>query len=127
MSEALSNPLLLLDNSAAMTVIGEGEFQCRRMTFDETRAVLDTFDEKDVRMCFTNSDIVNTVFGYLGIQNKHYSHQSVLHMDVGQEALIFKLYTTRSETQPIVHFEDGWEAKRIQNIYVYMQYLLRIN
>lgn len=122
-----SKPLLLLDNSATMTVMGEGEFQCRRMTFDETRAVLDTFAEEDVRLCFTNSDIVNVIFGYLGIENKQYKHKVVHHISVGQEALIFKLLTTPSETQPIIELDDGWEAKKIQNVYVYMQYMLRTN
>lgn len=121
-----SKPLLLLDNSTVMSVMGEGEFQCHRMTFDETRAVLDTFDEKDVRLCFTNSDIVNIIFGYLGIENKNYQYKAAHHIDVGQEALIFKLITTQSETQPVIAFDDGWEAKKIQNVYVYMQYMIRV-
>lgn len=120
-----SAPLLLLDNSATMTVMGEGEFQCRRMTFDETRAVLDMFEEKDVRLCFTNSDIVNIIFGYLGIEDKHYKYKDAHHIAVGQEALIFKLFTKQSETQPIIDFDNGWEAKRIQNVYVLMQYMIR--
>ncbi len=121
-----SKPLLLLDNSATMTVMGEGEFQCRRMTFEETRAVLDTFAEEDVRLCFNNMAIVNNIFGYLGIEDKHYKHKEAHHIAVGQEALIFKLYTAPSETQPIIDFDDGWEAKKIQNVYVYMQYMIRV-
>lgn len=119
-------PLLLLDNSHVMTVLGEGEFTCHRMSFDETRAVLDMFEEEDVRICFTNSDIQNVIFGYLGIAKKEYKFKDVHHMKVGQEALVFKLHVTPSETQPIIHFEDGWEAKKIQNIYVYCQYLTRV-
>ena len=45
---------------------------------------------------------------------------------VGQEALVFKLHITPSETQPIVQLENGVEAKKIQNIYVYCQYLTRV-
>lgn len=119
-------PLLLLDNSATMTVMGEGEFQCRRMTFEETRAVLETFPEEDVRLCFSNAAIVNNIFGYLGIENKKYKHKEAHHIAVGQEALIFKLYNAPSETQPIIDFDNGWEAKKIQNVYVYMQYLIRV-
>jgi len=119
-------PLLLLDNSHAMTVLGEGEYSCHPMSFDETRAVLDMFDEEDVRICFTNSDIQNVIFGYLGIAKKNYKFKEVHHMKPGQEALVFKLYVTPSETQPIIHFEGGWEAKKIQNIYVYCQYLTRV-
>lgn len=119
-------PLLLLDNSQAMTVLGEGEFTCHRMSFDETRAVLDMFEEEDVRICFTNSDIQNVIFGYLGIHKKNYKFKEMDHMSVGQEALVFKLYVAPSETQPIIHFDDGWEAKKIQNVYVYCQYLTRV-
>ena len=120
------NPLLLLDNSSMMTVIGEGEFTSHRMTFEETRAVLDSFAEEDIRICFHNSDINNIIFPYIGIENKAYKFKEVHHMHVGQEALIFKLYVTPSETQPIVQFDGGIEAKKIQNIYVYCQYLTRV-
>lgn len=120
------NPLLLLDNSSMMTVIGEGEFTSHRMTFDETRAVMETFDENDVRICFSNSDISNIIFPYIGIVSKNYRFKEARHMHVGQEALVFKLYTTPSETQPIITFDNGVEAKKIQNIYVYCQYLTRV-
>ena len=121
-----SLPLLLLDNTSMMTVLGEGEFTCHRMSFDETRAILDMFDEDHVRMCFRNADIQNIIFGYLDIAKKDYKFKEVHHMKVGQEALVFKLYVTPSETQPVIHMEDGWEAKKIQNIYVYCQYLVRV-
>ena len=120
------NPLLLLDNSSMMTVIGEGEFASHRMSFDETRAVLETFDEDDVRICFTNSDIVNIIFPYIGLENKSYRFKEARHMHVGQEALVFKLYVTPSETQPIIQLENGAEAKKIQNIYIYCQYITRV-
>ena len=58
-----SLPLLLLDNTSMMTVLGEGEFTCHRMSFDETRAILDMFTEDQVRMCFRNADIQNIIFG----------------------------------------------------------------
>ena len=37
-----------------------------------------------------------------------------------------KRYVAPSETQPVIHTDDGVEAKKIQNIYVYCQYLSRI-
>lgn len=119
-------PLLLLDNLSASQVMGAGEFQCRRMTFEETRTVLEMFEETDVRLCFRNTDIVNVIFPYLGIENKHYKLKEAHHIAVGQEALVFKLYTEQSETQPIIDFDDGWEAKKIQNVYVYVQYMVRV-
>lgn len=120
-----NNPLLLLDNSSMMTVIGEGQFTSRRMSFEETHAVLETFDDEDVRIGFSNSDITNIIFPYIGLTNKNYRFKEVRHMHVGQEALVFKLYVTPSETQPITHMEDGTEAKKIQNVYVYCQYITR--
>lgn len=120
------NPLLLLDNSSMMTVMGEGEFSCHRMSFDETRAILEMFDEDDVRICFSNSDITNIIFPWLGIINKNYKFKEVHHMYVGQEALVFKLYVTPSETQPIITIDGDVEAKKIQNIYVYCQYMTRV-
>ena len=120
------NPLLLLDNSSMMTVIGEGEFASHRMSFEETRAVLETFDEDDVRICFTNSDIVNIIFPYIGLESKNYRFKEARHMHVGQEALVFKLYVTPSETQPIIQLDNGAEAKKIQNIYIYCQYITRV-
>lgn len=120
------NPLLLLDNSSMMTVIGEGQFTSHRMNFEETRAVLETFREEDVCICFSNSDITNIIFPYIGLNNRNYAFREVHHMQVGQEALVFKLYVTPSETQPITVMEDGTEAKKIQNVYIYCQYLTRV-
>jgi len=46
-------------------------------------------------------------------------------MRVGQGAIVFKLYVTPSETQPVIQADDGVEAKKIQNVYVYCQYVVR--
>jgi hypothetical protein len=119
-------PLLLLDDSSMTGVLGEGDFSCHNMTFEATRAVLDTFGEGEVRKGFVNTHIEHIIFGYLGIEQKNYRFQEVTHMAVGQEALVFKLYVTPSETQPIIRSQDGTEAKKIQNIYVYCQYLTRV-
>ena len=51
----------------------------------------------------------------------------IRNMRPGQDALVFKLYVTRSETQPVIQADDGVEAKKIQNVYVYCQYLSRIS
>lgn len=121
-----SRPLLLLDNSSMTDVLGEGEFSCRNMTFDATRAILEMFEENEVRKGFINTHIENIIFGYLGIAQRNYRFEEVHHMAVGQEALAFKLYVTPSETQPIIESEDGVEAKKIQNVYVYCQYVTRV-
>ena len=116
--------LLLLDNSSMMNAMSEGEFTCRNMTFDETKAILEMFEGEEIFQCFSNAHIEHVIFGYLGIGQRNYAYKSIKHMEVGQEALVFKLYITESETQPII-YEDGIEAKKIENIYVYCQYLTR--
>ena len=121
-----NNPLLLLDNSSMMNVIGDGEFSSHNMTLEETKAVLEAFGEEEIRICFSNSDITNIIFPWLELPNKEYKHKEPKRMHVGQEALVFKLHITPSETQPIVQLENGVEAKKIQNIYVYCQYLTRV-
>ncbi len=120
------NPLLLLDNSSMTSVLGQGEFSLRNMSFDETRAILEMFGEDEVCKGFIDTSIEQVIFGYLGIGRKNYRFKEVRHMAVGQEALVFKLYVTPSETQPIILSEDGVEAKKIQNVYVYCQYLTRV-
>ena len=44
-------------------------------------------------------------------------------MRPGQDAIVFKTYVTPSETQPIIETKYGSQAKKIQNIYVYCQYI----
>ncbi|NLB91191.1 MAG: hypothetical protein GX786_08245 [Clostridiales bacterium] len=116
--------LLLLDNSSMMNAIGQGEFSCRNMSFDETRAILEMFENEVIYKCFSNTHIEHVIFSYLGIDQKDYAFKNVKQLEVGQEALVFKMYVTESETQPII-YEDGIEAKKIENIYVYCQYITR--
>ena len=47
-------------------------------------------------------------------------------MRPGQDGIVFKLYVTPSETQPVIQADDGVEAKKIQNVYVYCQHLVRV-
>ena len=121
-----SNPLLLLDNSAMMSVINRGVFKCTDVTFEEAKAILEMHDEDDVLQCFTNLDIQNIIFEYLGIRKRNYQYKHIRDMKVMQDGLVFKLYVTPSETQPIIVTDKGNEAKKIQNIYVYCQMISRI-
>ena len=121
-----NNPLLLLDNSSMMNVIGDGEFSSHNITLEETKAVLEAFGEEEIRICFSNSDITNIIFPWRGLPDKNYKFKEPKRKHVGQEALVFKLHITPSETQPIVELENGVEAKKIQNIYVYCQYMTRV-
>ena len=121
-----SNPLLLLDNSSMMSVLNEGEFRCKNLSFEEAKHILEIHDEADILRCFSNQDIETVIFDYLGVAKRTFNYKRIRNMRVGQDAIVFKLYITPSETQPIIQADDGVEAKKIQNVYVYCQYLTRL-
>lgn len=118
------NPLLLLDNSNMNTLFNEGEFKCTNMTFEEAREIIGMYEKEDILLCFTQPDTYNIIFNYIGIPKKDYEYKRIRNMRVNQDGIIFKIYTTPSETQPIIHV-DGVEAKKIQNIYVYCVHITR--
>ncbi len=120
------NPLLLLDNSSMMSVLNEGEFRCKNLTFEEAKHILEIHDEADILRCFNSQDIETVIFNYLDVAKRNFTYKHIRNMRVGQDAIVFKLYITPSETQPIINADDGVEAKKIQNIYVYCQYLTRL-
>ena len=122
--EKMHSALYLLDNASLVNALREGEFTIKNMTFEETRAVLDTFEKEQIHVGFSNTHIEQVIFFYLFISKKAYDYREINKLEIGQEALVFKLYVTESETQPII-YEDGIEAKKIENIYVYCQYVSR--
>lgn len=126
MSDHLSKPLLLLDNSNMMSVLNEGEFKCQNLTFEEAKGIIELHDEADILRCFTNNDIETVIFNYLNIAKREFPYKHIRNMRVGQDAIVFKLYIVPSETQPVIQADDGVEAKKIQNVYVYCQYLMRM-
>ncbi len=119
-------PLLLLDNGSMMNVINEGEFKVTNMTLEETKALINMVDKKDMLLCFTNRDVTNIMFNYLGIDDHNYIYKHIHKMRIGQDGIVFKLYVTPSETQSVIKGEDGIEAKKVQNIYIYCQVISRI-
>ena len=119
-------PLLLLDNGSMMSVLNEGEFRCKNLTFEESKHILEIHDEADILRCFNSQDIETVIFNYLDVAKRNFTYKHIRNMRVGQDAIVFKLYITPSETQPIINADDGVEAKKIQNIYVYCQYLTRL-
>ena len=125
MQDQKSLPLLLLDNSSMMSVLNEGEFKCYNLTFEEAKHILEIHDESDILRCFSNAEIETVIFEYLGITKRNFTYKKIRNMRPGQDAIVFKLLVTPSETTPIIHTE-GVEARKIQNIYVYCQYLSRI-
>lgn len=119
-------PLLLLDNSSMMSVLNEGEFKCYNLSFEEAKHLVDIYDESDILRCFSNPDIETVIFDYLGCTKRNFEYKRIRNMRAGQDAIVFKLYVTPSETQPVIQADDGVEAKKIQNVYVYCQYLTRL-
>lgn len=123
-TKKFENPLLLLDNSNMNTLFNEGEFKCTNMTFEEAREIIGMYKQEDILLCFTHPDTYDIIFNYIGIPKKDYEFKNIRNMRVNQDGIIFKIYTTPSETQPIIHV-DGYEAKKIQNIYVYCVHISR--
>lgn len=126
MSENNNLPLLLLDNSSMMSALNEGEFKCYNISFEETRHILEMYDEEQTLRCFSNADLETVMFDYLGVTKRDYEYKRIRNMRPGQNAIVFKLYVTPSETQPVIQADDGVEAKKIQNVYVYCQHLIRL-
>ena len=120
-------PLLLLDNSSSTAVFNVGTYKFTNISFEEAKHILDVHDEKDdVLRCFSNQDIETIIVEYLGVARREFTYKKIRNMRPGQNAIIFKLYITPSETQPVIQADDGVEAKKIQNVYVYCQYVVRI-
>ena len=127
MKEKNALPLLLLDNSSMISVLNEGEFKCTNITFEEAKHLIEVHEADEFLKCFSNPDIENVIFGHLGVPKKEFEYKRIRNMRPGQNAIVFKLYVTPSETQPIIHADDGVEAKKIQNVYAYCQYLVRLS
>ncbi len=126
MKENNALPLLLLDNSSMMSVLNEGEFRCYNLTFEEAKHLLEIHKEEDVLQCFSNAEIESIIFEHLGIGQKKFPYKHIRNMRPLQDAIVFKLYITPSETKPVIQSDDGVEAMKIQNCYIYCQHLIRI-
>ena len=101
-------------------------FRKARKVFQEAKHLLEIHEETDILRCFANADIETIIFDYIGATKKNLDYKRIRNMRPGQDAIVFKLYITPSETQPIIQADDGVEAKKIQNVYVYCQHLTRI-
>lgn len=120
-------PLLLVDNRNVMSIMNEGEFRCSGLNFEEAKAIIEMHEEEDIIRCFSGYDLEEIVFHYLGIKQRGIKYKNIANMRVSQDAIAFKLFITPSETQPVIQTPIGSEAKKIQNIYVYCQYITRIS
>ncbi len=120
------SPLLLLDNSSMMSAINRGDYKCTDLTFEEAKSIIEMYDANHILRCFYDSNIENIIYSYLGIESRNFEYKQIRDMHVNQDGIVFKLYTTPSETQPIIITDKGVEAKKIENIYVYCQLISRI-
>lgn len=125
MSEKIVQKLLLLDNSAMMSVINRGCFKCSDITFEEAKAIIEMHDESDILRCFSDSESATIIYQYLGIERRNFEYKRIRDMRPGQDAIVFKRYVTPSVTQPVILTDKGNEAKKIENVYVYCQLLSR--
>ena len=126
MKDLKNLPLLLLDNSSMMSVLNEGTFECVNLSFEAAKHLLEIHDEDNVLRCFANEEIETIIFDYIGATKRNFEYKRIRNMRPGQDAIVFKLYVTPSETKPIIQADDGVEAKKIQNVYVYCQHLIRV-
>ena len=127
MTNSKNLPFLLLDNSSMISVMNEGEFKCDNITFEEARHIIEVHDASEFLQCFSNPDIESVIFNHLGVPKREFEYKKIRNMRPGQHAIVFKLYITPSESQEIIQADDGVEAKKIQNVYVYCQHLVRMS
>lgn len=118
--------LLLLDNEALSYILGNGEFRFANLKFAEAKAILEMYHESAVVSCLHDKDLEPVVYEYLGIERREFHYESIHQMAIGQDAIAFKRYVTHSGTAPIILGEEGEEAKKIQNVYLYCQHIIRL-
>ena len=117
-------PLLLLDNST-MYVIGAGDYHSTNLSFEEAKAIIDMYSTEDILRCFTDRATEQVLHDFVGIEPRNFAYKPIRKMRVGQDANAVKLHITPSDTQPELEASDGVTAKKIQNVYVYCQYITR--
>ena len=119
------NPLLLLDNST-MYVLGKGTYKIDPMTFAEAKSIIEIFGEEDVLRCYSDSAIDKVIHDYVGVEDRNFPRKKIARMRAGQQAIAFKQYIAPSETQPIIDLDPGAQAQKIQNVYIYCEFITRM-
>lgn len=122
-----SAPLLLMNSESLLHVLSDGVFKFQTIGFEEAKAIIDMHSVDEIVRCYSDANIEKIVYEYLGIQRRDYPYKEVARMKVEQDAIVFRLYVTESETRPIIKTEYGNEAKKIQNVYVHCEFVMRIS
>lgn len=117
--------LLIFDNDA-MCAVGNGTYKIDAISIEEAKAIIEVFEDVGVCCCYSDRTIDRVLTDYLHIDIKKFEYGEIFHMEPGQSAIVFKRYITPSETQPVIIADNGVEAKKIQNIYVYCEYINKL-
>lgn len=120
------DPLLLLDNGTLAYILGDGDYRFTNIKFEEAKAIMEMKGTADIVRLFANPDLEHTMSEYLGIEKQEFTYDPEQDLHVGQDAIVFKLYITPSGTQPIVLGNEGQQAKKIKNVYIYCQHVVRL-
>ena len=124
---AVSKPLLLLDNASMLALLHQGCFRLQEISFEEVKAIIEMHGSREVVRCFSNAEIEQLLYKHLDVAIRNFNYAPVENMAVDQDAIAFRLYVTPSETQPSIRTEYGNEATKVQNLYVYCQFLTRFD
>lgn len=123
--EKNKNSLLIFDNDA-MCAVGNGTYKIDTISIEEAKAIIEVFADVGVCGCYTDRMIDRVLTDYLHIDINKFEYEDIFHMEPGQSAIVFKRYVTPSETQPVTKTDAGVEAKKIQNVYVYCEYINKL-
>lgn len=119
-------PMLLLDNESLAQILVNGDFRFTTLTFEEAKAIIDMNYDAEVQRCFISRELESVIYEYIGIAQRDFPYKATREMKIGQDAVAIKLYVTPSGTQPIILGEEGEQAKKIKNVYVYCQHVVRL-
>lgn len=119
------NSLIILDNET-MFAVGNGTFKIDLISIEEAKAIVEVFTDVGVCCCYTDRAIDRILTDYLNIDITKCHYEQIFHLEPGQSAIVFKRYITPSETQPVVKTENGVEAKKIENVYIYCEYINKL-
>ncbi len=125
MMEKNKNSLLIFDNDA-MCALGHGTYKIDAMSIEEAKSIIEVFADVGVVCCYSDRTIDRVLTDYLHIDVSKFEYGEIFHMEPGQSAIVFKRYITPSETQPVIETTEGVQAKKIQNIYVYCEYINKL-
>ena len=105
---AVSKPLLLLDNASMLALLHQGCFRLQEISFEEVKAIIEMHGSREVVRCFSNAEIEQLLYKHLDVAIRNFNYAPV-------------------ETQPSIRTEYGNEATKVQNLYVYCQFLTRFD